>query len=420
MVSSIPFSEPKIKALKPPAGDDPNRRDYYKDTKLPGLQLAVYPTGAKVYYYVRRVDGRPTRIKLGTTADLSVDQARTAAKVHAGKIAEGKNPQAERRTKATEPTLQALWDHWLLYATVNRKPRPKAPRSVEEDRRNWRLHLAPWANKKLGSIKKADVQKLHSTIGTESGVYAANRVLALLRAMYNVGKDEEYGMGYSGDNPAAGVRLFEEIARDRFLQIGEMEAFFQALQAEPELFRDFFVIALLTGARKSNVLSMKWLDLDLATGYWRISKTKGGVPVVVPLVTPAVSILERRREASQGSDWVFPGHRRGTHLCNPQKAWVRVLKAAKLENLRPHDLRRSLGSHMACQNVSMTIIAGVLGHRPGSTATAIYSRLSVDPQRRAMDAATTAMLTAGKQTKLLTIDATTAAAEEGGGGTNHG
>jgi integrase len=402
MVTSFPFSEPKIKALKPPITDDPNARDFYKDTKLPGLQVAAYPTGAKVYYYVRRVDGKPTRIKLGTTAELSVDQARTAAKVHAGKIAAGKNPQTERRQKRQEPTLQALWDHWLLYAGAHKKPR-----SVEEDKRNWRLHLAPWANRRLGTIKKPDVQSLHSRLGTDSGIYAGNRVLALLRAMLN--KAEE--IGYRGDNPARGVKMFKETARDRFLQSGEMEAFFQALQAEPEIFRDFFLTALLTGARKSNVLSMRWLDLDLTAGYWRIPETKGGIPVIVPLVAPAVSILESRRKATASSEWVFPGHRRGTHLQNPQKAWARVLKAAKLEDLRPHDLRRSLGSHMACQNVSATIIGKVLGHRPGSAATAVYARLSVDPQRHAMEGATTAMLTAGKQTKLLTIDATATAVE---------
>ena len=361
MPTTFPFSEDRIRKLQPTAGKD---REYHKDKTYPGLQMCVTSAGSKTYYLVKRTDGQPVRHKLGTADELSVDQARKAASAKAGKIASGENPQAERRQRRIEATLKALWDHWLLYATVNRKPRPKAPRSVEEDKRNWRLHLEPWANKRLGSIKRTDVQKLHSSIGTKSGVYAANRVLALLRAMYNVGKDEQYGMGYRGDNPAAGVRLFEEVARDRFLQIGEMEAFFQALQGEPEIFRDFFLVALLTGARKNNVLSMRWTDVDPAAGYWRIPKTKGGTPVIVPLVAPAVLILDRRHKAI-GGEWVFPGHRRGTHLCNPAKAWSRVLKAAKLENLRPHDLRRSLGSHMACQNVSMTIIGGVLGHRPG-------------------------------------------------------
>ncbi len=148
---------------------------------------------------------------------------------------------------------------------------------------------------------------------------------------------------------------------------------------------------------------MKWIDLDLLARYWRIPETKSGSVVVVPLVAPAVAILENRRKSANGCPWVFPGHRKGDHLRSPKDSWERILKAAKLDNLRPHDLRRSLGSWMAGQNVSLTIIGKVLGHKTPQ-ATMIYSRLAMDPQRHAMDAATNAMLAAGKQTKMLTID----------------
>ena len=164
-------------------------------------------------------------------------------------------------------------------------------------------------------------------------------------------------------------------------------------------------MSLLTGARKSNVLSMKWTDLDIAAGYWRIPETKNGSVVVVPLVGPALSILEARHTSAGSCPWVFPGHRRGDHLRSPKHSWERILKAAKLENLRPHDLRRTLGSWMACQNVSLTIVGKVLGHK-SPQATAVYSRLSMNPQRQAMEGATTAMLAAGKS-KLLTIDVAT-------------
>jgi integrase len=402
VVTSFPFSEPKIRAIKPPAGNDPNGRDYHKDTKCSGLQVAVFPTGNKVYYFVKRIDGRPTRVKLGTTEELSVDQARTAAEIQRGKVASGENPQTERRQRREEPTLAKLHAHWMLYATAHKKPR-----SAAEDKRNFEKLCKPLAGRRLGSIKKADVQRLHTTIGNASGIYAANRVLALLKAMYN--KADE--LGYRGDNPCRGVKKFPEVARDRFLQQGEAEAFFSALHAEPEVFRDFFLMSLLTGARKSNVLEMKWIDLDLLAGYWRIPETKNGTVIVVPLVAPAVAILDKRRQTANGCPWVFPGHRRGDHLHSPKGAWERVLKAANLENLHMHDLRRSLGSWMAGQNVSLTIIGKVLGHKTPQ-ATAVYARLAMDPQRSAMEGATAAMLTAGKQTTaMLTVDATATAAE---------
>ena len=295
-----------------------------------------------------------------------------------------------------------------MYASAHKKPR-----SVAEDERQFEKFLAPWASRRLSTIKKADVQALHSRIGVgyeeqvkdktvrRGGTYAANRVLALLRAMLN--KADE--IGYRGDNPAAGVKMFREQSRDRFLQPAEMEAFLTALAAEPPLFKDFFLMALLTGARRSSVQAMRWADLDLEGRFWRIPETKGGMVVVVPLVVPAVAILAARREHANGSEWVFPSHGRAGHIMDPKAAWKRVLARAKLADLRVHDLRRSVGSWMAGQNVSLTIIGKVLGHKTPQ-ATAIYARVAMDPQRAAMDAATTAMLTAGKQTKLLTIDAT--------------
>ena len=394
MVTSFAFTEPKIRALEPSSADDSNSRDYHKDTKCPGLQVAVFPTGAKSYYLVKRIDGKPTRVKLGTADELSVDQARKAAAALAGKIATGANPQAERRGKRDEPTLKQLYEHWMLYANAH-----KRPRSVLNDKQNFAKHCKPLADRRLGTIKKADVQRLHTTIGNDCGIYAANRTLALLKSMFN--KSDE--IGYRGDNPCKGVKKFAEVARDRFLQQGEAEAFFAALQGEEEVFRDFFLMSLLTGARKTNVLCMKWTDLDLTAGFWRIPETKNGSVVVVPLVAPALSILETRRTSANGCPWVFPGHRRGDHLRSPKGSWERILKAAKLENLRPHDLRRTLGSWMACQNVSLTIVGKVLGHK-SPQATAVYARLAMDPQRQAMEGATTAMLAAGKQSKLLTVD----------------
>jgi integrase len=403
MPTAFPFSEPKIKALKPPSGPD---REYHKDTHHRGLQVCVTAAGAKTYYYVRRIDGRPTRVKLGTVDQLSVEAARKAAAQIGGDVAAGKNPQAERRTRREEPTLTQLWEHWLLHATAH-----KRPRSVEEDRRNYRLHLAPLAGRRLSTIKKVEVQALHARIGREKGVYAANRVLALLRAMLNKAED----IGHRGTNPAAGVRMFKEEARDRFLHPQELQAFFQALAAETPLFRDFFAISLLTGARKSNVLAMAWTDVDLQAGYWRIPETKGGSVVVVPLVAPAVAILQARREQTNGSPWVFPGHRHGTHLQTPKGAWKRIVNRAGLVDLRPHDLRRSLGSWMAGQNVSLTIVGKVLGHKTPQ-ATAIYARVAMDPQRAAMNQATAAMLKAGR-VKLLEGNSTPQREEGGDNGT---
>ncbi|MFZ1936918.1 MAG: tyrosine-type recombinase/integrase [Thermoguttaceae bacterium] len=391
MVKPFAFTEAKIKAL--PIPRDGKDRAYHKDSKHPGLQVCVTSAGSKTYYYVRRVDGRPTRMKLGTVEQLSVDDARKAAAKKAGEIADGKNPQVDRRRKREEPTVKMLWDHWQVYAKAHKKPD-----SIYEDELKYNKFLKPLANRRLSTIRKADVQALHSRVGTENGIYQANRLLALIRAMFN--KADE--LGYRGDNPARGIKLFKEQSRDRFLQPGELKAFFAALDAEDTTIRDFYVMLLLTGVRRSNLESMAWADVDLQAAYWRIPETKGGMPVVIPLVAPALTILMVRAETANGSPWVFPG-RNGKHIANPKGAWTRICTVAGVSNLHPHDLRRSLGSWMAGQNTSLPIIGRALGHKT-AVATMVYSRLSLDPIREAVDRATSAMLIAGGRTNLLTVE----------------
>ncbi len=386
MPKPFSFTEARVKALSPPT----TGRVYHKDAKCPGLQLCVTPAGSKTYYYVRRIDGKPTRVILGKATQLSVDDARDVAMKQAGKIADGLNPQTERRRKREEPTIQQLWDHWLLYAEAHKKPD-----SVYEDKLKFNKFLKPWANRKLSTIRKIDVQSLHSRVGRENGVYQANRLLALIRAMYN--KADE--LGYRGDNPGRKIKLFKEQSRDRFLQPGELKDFFTALEGEDDIVRDFYMMLLLTGARRSNVEAMQWADVDLQAAYWRIPETKAGMPVVVPLVSPALAILIARTEVANGSPWVFPG-RNGKHLANPKGAWVRIVQQAGLTDVRPHDIRRTLGSWMAGQNVSLPIIGRALGHKT-AVATMVYSRLSLDPVREAVDRATQAMLAAGGLTRLL-------------------
>ncbi len=331
MPTIFAFSETRIKALKPPTDKD---REYHKDKTYPGLQVCVTSAGSKTYYLVKRTDGRPTRHLLGTADELSVDQARKAASAKAGKIATGENPQTERRRKREEPTLEKLHAHWMLYANAHKKPV-----SATEDKRIFEKLCSGLAKRRLGTIKKADIQALHSTIGTDNGIYAANRTLALLRAMFNIADE----IGYRGDNPAKGVKMFKEESRDRFLQPGELEAFFTALEAEPEIFRDYFLTLLLTGARKNNVMMMRWADLDLTAGYLANRGKQerfggGGAPRCAGGCDPGGTERDLQRPRMGISRAA-----RGDHMKEPDKSWARIIDRAKLADLRIHDLRRSLG-----------------------------------------------------------------------------
>lgn len=106
-----------------------------------------------------------------------------------------------------------------------------------------------------------DVENLHQTIGRNRGPYAANRAIDLLRAMFNKAAIWKI---YTGSNPAIGITSFPEHSRKQILQQEEFERFFRALGEDAdERFRDFVLLALFTGARKSNLLSMNWKNIEL-------------------------------------------------------------------------------------------------------------------------------------------------------------
>lgn len=109
----------------------------------------------------------------------------------------------------------------------------------------------------------------------------------------------------------------------------------------------------------------------------------------IPLLPDAVEILRRRR-AETSSIFVLEGPGKKGHYMEPKRAWGTLLKRAKLEDLRIHDLRRSMGSWMTIQGASLPIVGKALGHKT-SQATSIYARLNLDPVRAAMEAAVAGM-----------------------------
>jgi integrase len=193
-----------------------------------------------------------------------------------------------------------------------------------------------------------------------------------------------------------GIRKFPEKSRDRFLQASELPRFFKALNEEPnETLRDYIFISLLTGARRSNVLSMRWNELNLEQGTWKIPRTKTGDSQTVTLTTEAIEILKARKKETS-SVFVFPGSGRTGHLVEPKTGWRRILERAGIKDLRIHDLRRTLGSWQAITGSSLPIIGKSLNHKNAST-TQIYARLNLDPVRESVQKATVAMIKAGNR-----------------------
>jgi integrase len=355
------------------------------------LKLALYQSGARTFLVYRRVQGRPERIFIGRWPDLTVEQARKIAERINGEIAQGRNPAEQQRQKKLEGTLSNLFERYL---ELHARPH-KQPSSLREDQNLYRRYLTRWGTRRLSSISRKDVQTLHTEVGDKNGHYAANRMLALLTTMFRKAID----WGWAGPSPVVGVKKFREESRERFLTQAEMPKFLKALSQDPDRdFQDYMLLSLLTGARSGNLLAMEWAEVDLAEATWRITRTKGNRRQTVPLVDHALAILMRRRAQATGT-FVFPSSKVPSgHTTTFRPQWDRLLERAGLTDIRPHDIRRSLGSWLTKGGTALPVISRALGHAHIST-TMIYTR-SEDPElRRALEVAAVKMLESGNAPK---------------------
>lgn len=424
---TLNFTKETLSALPLPA---PGARAVYRDAKTAGLQVRVTAAGVKTFSLFRRIKaGHPERVTLGRFPAMTVEQARKLAARLNADIEEGANPADLKRAHKGEPTLSAFFrEYGERYG--------QRKRSWHDDQQRFRDYLErPLGERKLSAITREMVGRVLADMERAGKAGATvNNVRALASGLF--GKAIEWS--YLDHNPVKGIKTRKAVKRDRFLQADELPRFFASVGEEPnDTVRDYFLLSLLTGARRANVLAMRWNEVNLAEGLWRIPDTKNGTPQNVTLSPEAVAILRARKETAEGV-FVFPGKGAGGHLMEPHKGWLRIfdrdelkqltarLQAAsgtfaategealgdalerarhaaakrgvategcRMPDLRIHDLRRTLGSWQAKQGASLAIIGKSLNHKSQQT-TAIYARLDLDPVRQSVNAATAAMLEA--------------------------
>ena len=141
-----------------------------------------------------------------------------------------------------------------------------------------------------------------------------------------------------------------------------MARFWVSLKSEEQIYKDLFRVLLFTGARKGNVLQMRWKELDLDNGVWSFQRKtrKGQKQYTLPLADEVRDILKRRLKETgyrKHHEFVFPSPRQPwTYLKTVQKRWDVIVERADLIDVRPHDLRRTLGSWQVNAGSSLAVI----------------------------------------------------------------
>jgi integrase len=197
---------------------------------------------------------------------------------------------------------------------------------------------------------------------------------------------EEWGLRPDGSNPCRHVKKYREDKRERYLTKEELQCLGTALDdAKHNQTESPFVIAaigllVLTGARLTEVLTLKWDYVDLENAVLRLPDSKTGAKLIY-LNDVAVKLL-RAMPRMAGNPFVIAGGKPGARLVNLQKPWRRIRAAASLPDVRIHDLRHSFASVAAGAGMSLPVIGKLLGHSQPVT-TARYAHLAADPVRAA-------------------------------------
>ncbi len=362
-----------------------NKDSYLWDKDLRGFGLKVTPAGRKVYLIQYRLGGRKgrtRRVTIGVHGVLTADEARARAKQLLGEVAAGRDPAATQQEERGSRRLGELLTRFLQEHAEDKLK----PSTAAEYHRLARLYILPILQHRLvRDIVRSDIMRMHSSLAAKP--YQANWVAAVLSKFFNW--CESQGHRPDGSNPCRHVEKFGEVKRERFLSAEELTRLGEALRAadaertaSPWIIGAIRLLAL-TGARLSEILTLRWEFVNFARAMIRLPDSKTGAKTLY-LNAPALAVLNELPRVD-GNPFVIVGERKGARLVNLQKPWRRIRKAAGLDDVRLHDLRHSFASIGAAGGMSLPMIGALLGHSQPQT-TARYAHLAADPLRAASEA----------------------------------
>jgi integrase len=352
----------------------PSRQALF-DAKLPGFGVRVYKSGRKSYV-LQYGPSQARRLMVlapcttGADVDEVREQAQTLLRRHER---DGIDPLTDQKRQQSS-TVGAVINNY-----IDAKATTWADREAPRCRSRLKNHIGEKLSAiPLNDLTRAQVREMHRRVSA-SAPYEANRTVQLLRAAINwaiTDLDWPASELSGGNNPAHAIKLNQEKARKEWIRPNEIPALLKAIEAEPDPWiRAFFQLLLFTGGRLSELLTLRWRDVDLPNASVTFRDTKNKTDHTLPLAPDAADII-KSIPRTKGNPYVFNGHKRGSHLMNPYKAWRRVLDRAEIERrITIHDVRRTVGSLLASSGYSTQQIGKLLNHKSAITAK-VYAEIA--------------------------------------------
>lgn len=350
------------------------------DTEVKGFG-ARYRATAVSYFVKKRIAGKQSWITIGKHGSpWTPETARKKALALAADAAAGINPAEIRRADRAKITLAEAADEFL--AQHGKKIKPT---TLSEYDRLIRSRLVPAFGKlKVETITHAIVAKAHA--GWSDKPRTANLCLAVMSKLMSW--CEDHGHIAPNANPCRRIKKYPERARERYLTASEIARLLSVLdtldtsQAESPYTTAAIRLLLLTGARLSEITTLKWKYVDLETATLWLPDSKTGKKAI-RLNPQAIGVLTGLPRVPD-NPFVIVGHRDGAHIINLHKPWWRIRALAGLDDMRIHDLRHSFASIAINAGASLAMVGKLLGHTQQQT-TARYAHLADDPLRQLND-----------------------------------
>lgn len=394
----------------------PDKRKEVPDGRITGLYLVLQSSGVKSWAVRYRADGHPRKLTLGVYPAVDLATARKRAQEALGDVAGGKDPAAVKQaSRATARAEREADDKRVAHiAELFIARYVKRSGKVGEDWGNevcrlFKVEIIPRIGaKRIGDVRKGDINDILDGIVDRGSPITANRTLAVLRKFFNWVRDDR---GLITVSPCQGVTApAEETSRDRVLSDYEIGAAWRAFERAGWPFGPIAQLLLLTGSRRGEIASARWSEIDLGRKTWTIARerSKNGVAHEIPLSDAAVRVIEGLPRIGDRKDaLVFSttGRTAVSGFSRAQDGFDRAmldeLRKAAIERgedpdgvvapprWTPHDLRRTAASGMAGLGIAPHVVEAVLNHRNGVIrgVAAVYNRYSYATEKRtALDA----------------------------------
>lgn len=310
-----------------------------------------------------RANGRRIREKVGPSKRIAENAlAKRKAEIAEGRFFDMKHQSRSKFYEAAE--------RFLSYSKANKK-------SYRRDEGIVRIYLVPaFGKKRLDTVTSWDIEKYKARRKELASAATVNRELACMKTIFN--KAIQWGMASS--NPVKGVALMpENNRRVRFLMHEEIHPL---LHACPTYLQPIVHIALNTGMRLGEILSLTWADIDFRRQQVTVRDSKNGESRIIEMNSTLRETLQGMKR-STAYPHVCLGQS-GKPVTTVRKAFMKACKAAAIEDFRFHDLRHTFASHLVMNGTDLTTVKELLGHK-SIEMTLRYAHLSQPHRKNAVE-----------------------------------